>query len=126
MAYKTDYARVHGLGSAHEGVGHWWMQRLTSVALIVLTPLFVIPFGRALGGGHEALVATYSGWGHAFVAAAFLLVGAVHLMHGLQVVIEDYVPQKPLRTALLIANTMFGWALAAAGVFAVATILFSA
>ena len=126
MAYKTDYARVQGLGSAHEGVGHWWTARLTSVALIALTPLFVIPFGRALGQGHEALVATYSSWGHAVIAAAFLLVGAFHLMHGLQVVIEDYVPEKSLRTGLLIANTLFGWALAAAGVFAVATILFSA
>lgn len=126
MAYKTDYARVRGLGAAHEGVGHWWTQRLTSIALIVLTPLFVIPFGTALGQGHAALVATYSGWGHAFVAAAFLLVGAVHLMHGLQVVIEDYVPNQSLRTVLLVANTLFGWALGAAGVLAVATILFSA
>ncbi|MBK5928149.1 succinate dehydrogenase, hydrophobic membrane anchor protein [Rhodobaculum claviforme] len=126
MAYKTDYARVRGLGSAHEGVGHWWTQRLTSIALIVLTPLFVIPFGRALGNGHEALVATYSSWGHGFVAAAFLLVGAVHLMHGLQVVIEDYVPNHSLRTALLVANTLFGWTLGAAGVLGVATLLFSA
>ena len=126
MAYKTDYARVRGLGSAHEGVGHWWTQRLTSVALIVLTPLFVIPFGRALGDGHAALMATYGQWGHAFVAAAFVLVGALHLMYGLQVVIEDYVPNKSLRTGLLIANTLFGWALGAAGVLAVAAILFSA
>ncbi|MGY6411878.1 MAG: succinate dehydrogenase, hydrophobic membrane anchor protein [Alkalilacustris sp.] len=126
MAYKTDYSRVQGLGAAHEGVGHWWTQRLTSMALIILTPFFVVPFGRALGGGHEALVATYSGWGNATVAAAFLLVGAFHLMYGLQVVIEDYVPEKALRTGLLVANTLFGWALAAAGVFAVATILFSA
>ena len=124
MAYKTDYARVHGLGSAHEGVGHWWGQRISSVALIPLTPLFVIPFGRALGGGHEALVATYSSWGHAFIAVAFILVAFWHLAQGLQVVIEDYVPQKPLRTALLIGNTLVCWGLAAAGVLAVATILF--
>lgn len=126
MAYKTDYARVRGLGSAHEGVGHWWTQRLTSVALVVLTPLFVIPFGRALGNGHEALLATYGQWGHALVAAVFVFVGALHLMYGLQVVIEDYVPRKSLRTGLLVANTLFGWALGAAGVLAVASILFSA
>jgi succinate dehydrogenase / fumarate reductase membrane anchor subunit len=124
MAFKTDYARVHGLGSAHEGAGHWWGQRLSSIALILLTPLFVIPFGRALGNGHEALVATYSGWGHAFVAVAFILVACWHLGQGLQVVIEDYVPQKGLRTGLLVANTLVAWALAAAGVLAVATILF--
>ena len=126
MSFKTDYARVQGLGTAHEGVGHWWGQRVSSLALILLTPLFVIPVGRALGGRHETLDATYGSWGHAFVAISFILVACWHLAQGLQVVIEDYVPEKPLRTALLVANTLFGWALAAAGVLAVATILFRA
>jgi succinate dehydrogenase / fumarate reductase, membrane anchor subunit len=123
MGFKTDYARVQQLGSAHEGVGHWWGQRISSLALIPLTPLFVIPFGRALGGGYEAVVATYSTWGNAFVAVAFLLVGFWHLAQGLQVVIEDYVPQKPLRVGLLLANTLVNGGFALAGVFAILTIL---
>ncbi len=123
MGYRTDYARVQQLGTAHEGVGHWWGQRISSLALIPLTPFFVIPFGRALGGGYEAIVATYSSWGNAFIAVAFLLVGFWHLAQGLQVVIEDYVPQKSLRMGLLIANTLFNGALALAGTFAILTIL---
>jgi succinate dehydrogenase / fumarate reductase, membrane anchor subunit len=123
MGFKTDYARVQQLGSAHEGVGHWWGQRISSLALIPLTPLFVIPFGRALGGGYEAVVTTYSTWGNAFVAVAFLLVGFWHLAQGLQVVIEDYVPQKPLRVGLLLANTLVNGGFALAGVFAILTIL---
>jgi succinate dehydrogenase / fumarate reductase membrane anchor subunit len=126
MNFKTDYARVHGHGSAGEGVGHWWSQRLTSVALVPLTLLFLFPFGSALGGGYDALIATYTNWWHALVAAAFIIVSFWHLMQGLQVVIEDYVPAKGTRTALLLANTLFCWAFGAAGVFAVATILFSA
>lgn len=126
MSYRTDYARVQGLGTAHEGVRHWWGQRVSSVALIPLTPLFVIPFGRALGGGHEALAATYANWWHAFIAVAFILVSCWHLAQGLQVVIEDYVPNKATRTAALLANTLGCWGLAAAGVLAVATLLFGA
>lgn len=126
MNFKTDYARVHGHGSAGEGVGHWWSQRLTSVALVPLTLLFLFPFGSALGGGYDALIETYTNWWHALVAAAFIIVSFWHLMQGLQVVIEDYVPAKGTRTALLLANTLFCWAFGAAGVFAVATILFSA
>lgn len=126
MGFKTDYARVHGHGAAGEGVGHWWSQRLTSVALIPLTLLFIFPFASALGGGYEALVATYTNWWNALIAAAFIIMSCWHLMQGLQVVIEDYVPQKGLRTGLLLANTLFNWALGAAGVLAVATILFSA
>jgi len=126
MGYRTDFARVQGLGSAREGVGHWWAQRVTAVALIVLVPLFVFPFARALGGGHDAMVATYASWWHALVAVLFIMVALRHLSQGLQVVIEDYVPGKSLRTALLLGNTLINWALAAAGVLAVAKILFSA
>jgi len=123
MGYRTDYARVHQLGAAGEGVGHWWAQRISSVALLPLTPFFVVPFGRALGGGYEAIVVTYSFWPNAFVAVAFLLVGFWHLAQGLQVVIEDYVPQKSWRVGLLLGNTLLNGALAIAGVFAILTIL---
>jgi len=126
MRYKTDYARVHGLGAAGDGVHHWWMQRVSSVALIPLCVLFVIPFGRALGGGHEAMVATYSTFGHALVAVLFFVTGFWHLAQGLQVVIEDYVTPKAPRMALLIANSLLCGVLAVAGTLAVATILFRA
>ena len=41
MSYRTDKQRVLGPGSAKEGTGHWWSQRLTSIALIPLTILFI-------------------------------------------------------------------------------------
>jgi succinate dehydrogenase / fumarate reductase membrane anchor subunit len=126
MAFKTDFARVHGLGAAGEGVHHWWMSRVTSVALVPLTVLFVIPFGRALDNGWEAMIATYSNFGHALVAVLFFIVGFWHLAQGVQVVVEDYVPHKPTRVALLLLSTLFCGALAVAGTLAVATILFRA
>jgi succinate dehydrogenase / fumarate reductase membrane anchor subunit len=126
MRYKTDYARVQGLGAAGDGVHHWWMQRVSAIALAVLAVLFVIPFGRALGQGHEAMLATYQTFGHALVAVLFFLVGFWHLALGAQVVIEDYVSSKPARVALLLANKLICGLLAAAGVLAVATLLFRA
>lgn len=126
MGYKTDYARVQGLGAAGEGVGHWWIQRVTAIALLPLALLFLFPFARALGAGHDAVLALYSQWGHALVAVLFIVTAFTHLSKGMQVVIEDYVHGKPLRTALLLLNTLLNWAFGAAGVLAVATILFSA
>lgn len=126
MGFKTDYARVHGSGAAGEGSHHWWSQRVTSVALIPLTLLFIIPFGRALGGGHEAFVATYSNLWHALVAILFIIAAFAHLQQGLQTVIEDYVPNKTARTVSLLANTLLIWAIGVAGVLSVATVLFSA
>lgn len=125
MSYKTDRARAVGLGSAKSGVGHWWSQRLTSVALIPLTLLFVFPFVQSLGEGFETVRAVYAHPFHAIVAILFIAVTFYHNQQGLQVVIEDYVHGKALRTLALIANTMFNGVLALTGVFAVAKIAFS-
>jgi len=126
MSYKSDYSRAHGHGAAGEGLHHWWSQRVTSIALVPLTLLFVFPFGRTLGGGHEAFVATYSNLWHALVAVLFIIAAFAHLQQGLQTVIEDYVPNKAQRTAALLINMLLCWALGAAGVLSVATVLFSA
>ena len=126
MSYKSDYSRAHGHGAAGEGLHHWWSQRVTSIALIPLTLLFLFPFGRTLGGGHEAFVATYSNLWHALVAVLFIIAAFTHLQQGLQTVIEDYVPNKTQRTAALLVNMLLCWALGAAGVLSVATVLFSA
>jgi succinate dehydrogenase / fumarate reductase membrane anchor subunit len=126
MSYKTDYARAHGHGAAGEGIHHWWNQRISSIALIPLTLLFIFPFADTLGGGHAAFVATYSNLWHALVAILFIIAAFAHLQQGLQVVIEDYVPNKAQRTAALLVNTLSCWALGAAGVLSVATVLFSA
>lgn len=125
MTYRTDLSRVQGLGRAGEGVQHFWTQRLTAVALIPLTLLFLIPFGRALGGGHEALVATYGQFGHALTAILFIAVACWHFSIGIQVVIEDYI-HGATRVALIVLAKLFSATLAVAGILAVATILFRA
>ncbi|MBN8292331.1 succinate dehydrogenase, hydrophobic membrane anchor protein [Rhodobacter sp. NTK016B] len=125
MSYKTDYNRVQGLGRAGEGVGHFWIQRVTAMALVPLAILFLIPFANALGGGYEALVATYSQFGNALTAALFILVASWHFSIGIQVVIEDYT-QGGTRLVLIVLSKFFSFVLGAAGVLAVAKILFSA
>lgn len=118
-AYKTPRGVATGLGSAGSGVHHWWQTRVGSVALIPLGLLFVFPFASALGEGHAAVVAIYSGWFNAVVAVLFIAVSFHHLMLGLQVVIEDYVHHKAWRTGLLIGNQLFCAFFGLAGVFAV-------
>jgi succinate dehydrogenase / fumarate reductase membrane anchor subunit len=125
MHFRTDRQRVQGLGTAHEGTGHWWSQRLTSIALVPLTGFFLFPLVRALGADWETVRATYAMPLNAIVAVLFFVVGFVHLQQGIQVVIEDYVHDKPLRTAMLLANTFLCWALALTGVYAVARIAFA-
>jgi succinate dehydrogenase / fumarate reductase, membrane anchor subunit len=126
MSFKTDKARVLGLGSAKDGTSHWWSQRITSIALIPLMLLFIFPFAANLGADYETVRQTYGNPFHAIVAILFIAVGCLHLQQGLQVVIEDYVHDKPIRTACLLANTLLTWALGLTGVFAVAKLAFTA
>jgi succinate dehydrogenase / fumarate reductase membrane anchor subunit len=126
MSYRTDRQRVRGLGVTGDGTHHWWSQRLTSIALALLTPFFIFPFARALGQDWDAVRAVYGTPINAIVAILFILVGFNHLQQGIQVVVEDYVHDRPVRTAVLLANTFICLALALIGVFAVAKIAFTA
>ena len=125
MSFKTDYARVNGLGSAKEGTHHFWTQRLSAIALLVLTPLFVIPFAINLGDGYEAVQAAYANPFTAIFAALFVLTSFYHLKLGLQVVIEDYVHSKGTRTALIVGSTLLCALAAFTGLFAIAKIAFT-
>jgi len=126
MSFNTDFKGVEGLGSAKDGTGHWTSQRLTAIALIALAPLFLIPFMRSLGSGHEAVLATYANPFNALIAIGFFLVVFRHLRLGLQVVIEDYVHTPRTVTLLLITNALIWRAFAVAGAFAVVKIALGA
>ena len=124
MSYKTPMGRVLGLGSAKDGVEHWWSQRLSAIAMVPLTVLAIPPLGSAIGAGHEAVLAAYANPWNAIVMMLFLAVGFRHLQYGLQVVIEDYVHAKAWRTGALLANTGVCAVMGLAGVFGVAKIAF--
>lgn len=121
MAYMTDRKRVTGLGSAHTGTHHHWTMTLTSVALIVLTPMFLFTFGPLPGEPHEAVLAALSRPFPAIVAALMLLVGFHHFRLGVQVLIEDYV-HGLARKIWIVAMTIVSYGLAATGLFAIARI----
>ena len=125
MTYRTERARVLGLGSAGQGTHHWWLQRISALALIPLAVLFILPFAGVLGGEHGAVLALYAHPVHALVAVLFIGVAFRHLALGLQVVIEDYVHAKAWRTGLLVGSSMFCFTFGLAGVFAVLKIAFT-
>jgi succinate dehydrogenase / fumarate reductase membrane anchor subunit len=124
--YRTSMSRAVGLGAAGGGTEHWWAHRISSIALIPLTILALPPLIRTIGGGYEAVQATYGNLWNATIMALLILVTFRHLQHGLQAVVEDYVHQKVARTTLILLNTWFCGLFAVAGVFAVAKIALSA
>ena len=91
MSLRNPLARAKGLGSAKNGTGHWWHQRLTAIALALLTPWFVIFAVGLIGAGHDTVRLAIAQPLSATLLAAFVLSLFWHAQLGLQVVVEDYV-----------------------------------
>lgn len=124
MDHRTAYAKVAGLGSARDGVHHFWAQRVTAIALAILGFLAIWPIGAAIGAPREEVWAIFAHPWNAIVTILFIALSFRHLQLGMQVVVEDYVHYKPARTALLLANTFFCALFGLAGVFGVAKMAF--
>jgi len=91
MSLQTPLARVRGLGSAKSGVHHWWMQRLTAIALVPLTIYFLWLLLCMLGMDQDQARELVAKPRNALVLAAFVIALFWHAQLGLQVVIEDYI-----------------------------------
>ncbi|MFZ0486647.1 MAG: succinate dehydrogenase, hydrophobic membrane anchor protein [Arenicellales bacterium] len=103
MNLQTPLSRVLGLGSAKEGVEHWWWQRLTALALVPLGIWFVVVVISMVGADY----ATARTWVAQPVNMVLLIAFVAALLHhgqlGLQVVIEDYVHREAWKLTLLLA-----------------------
>ncbi|HEV2285329.1 MAG TPA: succinate dehydrogenase, hydrophobic membrane anchor protein [Steroidobacteraceae bacterium] len=119
MSLRTPLRRVLGAGSAREGVHHWWLQRLTSVALVPLTVWFVVSILALPSLDHATVAGWLRGGTTALLLILLVLVATWHSQLGVRVVIEDYVPAPGARTVTLTLLTFAHALLAAAGVFAV-------
>ena len=119
MSFLTDRKRAVNWGSAKSGTEHFWAMKVSSVALLILVPLFVFTFGSALGGSYEEIVAYYERPFPAIVAALTLVVGFKHFNDGFQVLVEDYV-HGIWEKILILGMTCLSYGAAAIGLFAIA------
>jgi succinate dehydrogenase / fumarate reductase membrane anchor subunit len=116
---RSPVGRAIGLGSAKEGVEHWWLQRVTAVALVPLTLWFVVSVVR-LSGADIDTVRDWVGRPLPSILLVLLLIATFwHTSLGLQVVIEDYVHTDLAKLGLLIVVRLACFALAVAGILAV-------
>jgi succinate dehydrogenase / fumarate reductase, membrane anchor subunit len=120
---RSPLGTVTGLGSAKSGVHHWWLQRLTSIALLPLTIWFTVSLLSLPSLDHVTVISWIA---QSWTALLFLLVLAAtyHSQLGVRVVVEDYIHNTGSRTLILVILTFVHALLAVAGVFAILKVAF--
>lgn len=99
MDYRSPLAKVRGLGSAKTGTSHWWMQRVTAVALIPLSYWLITFLNLSLNAPYQHTVEWLAIPLNTLCIVAWVLAVFYHAALGLQVVIEDYIAAEGVKIA---------------------------
>lgn len=124
--FQTSLKHARGFGSGKSGTGHFWQQRVTGVAALLLSLVYVVLLVKLQGDDYGTVIATL---GNPFVTVlmlAFLGVSVWHMKIGMQVIIEDYVNHPLLRVLSLMANSFFSALVGIASAVALIKITFGA
>lgn len=116
---RTPLGRVRGAGSAKSGVHHWWMQRVSSIALLPLTIWFIAVMATNAGMSHAEALAWIGNPFNATLLIALVALTMQHTASGLQVIIEDYTNNEFVKHGLILAVKGIAWLLGIAAILAV-------
>ena len=121
---RSPLRRALGLGSAKVGVEHWWIQRVTAVALVPLTVWFSGSIIALTGSDYDAFLVWLKAPLSAIMMVLLLIALFYHTALGIQVVIEDYLHSDRTKIPTVVAIHLICFALAVAGIFATLRITF--
>ena len=119
MSLVSPLNKVIGLGSAKEGAEHWWMQRLSAVALIPLGLWFSFALGAMDQLDYSSVVEFIRYPVNSILLVLALIALTYHSQLGVQVVVEDYVHSSSLKIITIVAVSFAHILVAVAGIFAI-------
>lgn len=119
MSLRTPLGKALGLGSAKSGAGHWWMQRVSAIALIVLGLWLVISLPFVGGLDYHTAIAWVARPINSVLLMLLLVAMLYHSKLGIQVVIEDYVNGHGLKIFALLLSVFVHAVLMVLGLYSV-------
>lgn len=124
MKFRSPLSQARGLGSAKSGTHHWWMQRVTAIALVPLIIWFLVSTLGLLGADYDVVKAWVAQPLTSVLLILFVSAFFYHMKLGVQVVIEDYVHGEGRKLAALLAVNFAAIALCVACIFSILKIAF--
>lgn len=121
---KSPLARARGLGSAHDGVEHWMLQRITSITNLILTAWLLASLLGGIGTSYESFVNWLRSTENAILMIFFVISTFLHAYLGSRVVVEDYIHNEAFKMMKLIGNKIFFIGMALACIFAILKVAF--
>ena len=125
MNMRTPLKYVRRLGSAKEGADHFWMQRVTAVANLVLGLFLVWLIASLAGADYATVKSTLANPIVALLLAMLIVSATIHMRLGMQVIIEDYITRESTKIVLLLLNNFFAILVASASVWAILKLSFA-
>ena len=119
MKLVASLRALIGLGDAAGGTDHWWGQRITGVALVMLGLWFAASVVVLPGLQHYMVVEFTSRPLNTVLLSMLCLVAAYHSHLGVQVVIDDYVHVASLNKVSMIVSRIGHLVVAAVAVYAI-------
>ncbi|MEI6542438.1 MAG: succinate dehydrogenase, hydrophobic membrane anchor protein [Methylococcales bacterium] len=123
MEFRSPLANVRGLGSAKSGTSHWWMQRVTAVALVPLSFWLITFLNLSLTAPYQETIGWITSPLNTIGLVALILAIFYHAALGLQVVIEDYIAAEGIKIIAVWTVNLSFLMLALAALIAVFRIL---
>jgi len=122
MSLKTPLGRVLGLGSAKEGTDHWWGQRVSAVALLLLGSWFLYSLLGLQNFTYLEVIRFVGVPLNGVLLSVLAMTLAYHSYLGVQVVIEDYVHTPGTKVVSLLLSRFAHVFVAIAAVYAILVI----
>lgn len=119
MNLRSPLGEAKGLGSAKDGLHHWWVQRVTAVALIPLTIWFAFKVALLSSADYQTVAECIGSPWTAALVISLIVAAFYHAALGMQVIYEDYISCNALRISALIGTNLVLFLLGTAAVLAV-------
>ncbi len=122
MAMRSALGRARGIGSAKDGFHHWWIERLSAIALVPLTLWFASAVISVAGADYATFSAFLAKPWNAGLMICFICAGFLHGKMGMEVIVEDYVEPRCVQVAVRIFLNIAVYVLGVISVVSVLTV----